>query len=158
METVTECKKVKDWQGKDGKLVPIYFVGLSDGQGGESFGKEIPVGTPVSELIIESSQYGLKIKPKNAPQSFSGGGGGGRGRSGNESFALSYAKDLVVAGKVDLGQILKTADKLYDWLEAKKPKPQPQTVQSPVILASQLPDKPAQQTQVQSTPSDDLPF
>lgn len=151
METVTECRKVKDWTGKDGKLVPIYFVGLSDGQGGESFGKEIPVGTPVSELILESGQYGLKIKLKNAPQSFSG-GGGGRGRSGNESFALSYAKDLVVAGKVDIGAILKTADKLYDWLEAKKPKAPAPTVQAPVLLASKLPDTKPQ------TPSDDLPF
>jgi len=54
METVVKCEKLKDWTGKDGKLVPIYSIGLSDGRGGESFGKEIPVGTPVSELILEN--------------------------------------------------------------------------------------------------------
>jgi len=118
METVIKCEKVKEWTNKDGKAVPIYFIGLSDGQGGESFGQEIPVGTPVGELKIESGQYGLKIK-WNKPGA-TGGFGGGRQRSGNESFALSYAKDLVVGGKVDVKLILETADKLYNWLEEKK--------------------------------------
>lgn len=117
METVTSCTKVRDWT-KDGKSVPIYSVGLSDGQGGESFGTEIPIGTPVDQLKIEPSQYGNKIK-WNKPGATGGFGGGGK-RSGNESFALSYSKDLVVAGKVDIKQILETADKLYNWLEAKK--------------------------------------
>jgi hypothetical protein len=141
METVVKCEKLKDWTGKDGKLVPIYSIGLSDGRGGESFGKEIPVGTPVSELILETGNYGLKIK-WNKPGS--GGGFGGSKRSGNESFALSYAKDLVVAGKVDIKQILPLADKLYDWLNSKK------EVSTPVVLASQLPTPKAQ--------DDDLPF
>lgn len=117
METVIKCEKVKEWTNKDGKAVPIYLIGLSDGQGGESFGVEIPIGTPIDQLKIDPSQYGNKIKwnKPGAPQ-----GGGGRQRSCNESFSLSYAKDLVVAGKVDIKQILETADKLYNWLEAKK--------------------------------------
>jgi len=122
METVTSCTKVRDWV-KDGKSVPIYSVGLSDGQGGESFGKEIPVGTPISELVIEASQYGNKIK-WNKPGA-SGGFGGGRQRSGNESFSLSYAKDYAVAmigqGKEFKSEhILQLADKFYEWLESKK--------------------------------------
>lgn len=145
MEKVISCTKVRDWT-KDGKSVPIYSVGLSDGQGGESFGKEIPVGTPMSELVLEQSQYGLKIK-WNKPGASGGFSGGGR-RSGNESFALSYAKDLVVGGKVDIKQILPTADKLYDWLESKKANA------NPVVLASQLPPKPAASNPI----SDDMPF
>lgn len=152
METVISCTKVRDWE-KDGKKVPIYSVALSDGQGGESFGKEIPVGTPMSELVLEQSQYGLKIK-WNKPGASGGFSGGGR-RSGNESFALSYAKDLVVGGKVDIKQILSTADKLYDWLEAKKAPQNP-----PVVLASQLPSKPANKPAPTGTDieSDSLPF
>lgn len=113
METVIKCEKIKDWNGK-----AIYSIGLSDGQGGESFAQEIPIGTPVSELVITpNGTYANKIKWNKPGQNQ---GGGGRPRSGNESFALSYAKDLVVAGKVDIKQIIETADKLFNWLESKK--------------------------------------
>ncbi len=113
METVTKCEKVKDWNGK-----PIYAIGFSDGQGGESFAQEIPIGTPMSECVITpNGNYPVKVK-WNKPGAQ--GGGGGRQRAGNESFALSYAKDLVVGGKVDIKQIIETADKLYQWLESKK--------------------------------------
>lgn len=148
METVISCNKTKEWNGK-----PIYAVGLSDGQGGESFAVEIPIGTPISDLIIEPSQWGNKIKLKKA----SGGGfsgGGFKARSGSESFALAYSKDLVVAGKVELKDILKTADKFYGWLESKKPA-------TTTVAASPAP-RPAQ-PQASPAPgaagaTDDLPF
>jgi len=148
METVISCTKVRDWT-KDGKSVPIYSVAFSDGQGGESFGKEIPVGTPMSDLTIEASQYGNKVKLKNQGGGYSGGGGR---RSGNESFALSYAKDYAVAkvgnGKEFKGEdILKLADLFYNWLEKKKGVTAPST---PVVLASTLPTK--------TDSNDDLPF
>jgi hypothetical protein len=144
METVVGCKQVKEWTAKDGKKVPIYAVELSDGQGGESFGKEIPVGTPLSELVLESGRYGLKIK-WNKPGASGGFSGGGKSRSGNESFAMSYAKDIVVGGKTDLKNLLPLADKIYAWLEAKKA--------PPVVLASQLPSKPSS-----NYDNDELPF
>lgn len=152
METVITCTKAKDWTNGKGEKVPIYSIGLSDGRGGQSFGKEIPLGTPVSELeIIDKGQYGLGIKWKKA-QGGGGFGGGGR-RSGNESFALSYAKDLVVGGKVDIKQILPTAEKLYAWLEGKKGA-------APTQSAATL--EPKQQAQGQQAPLptvyDDLPF
>lgn len=143
METVISCTKVRDWT-KDGKSVPIYSVALSDGQGGESFGKEIPVGTPMSELILEQTSYGLKVK-WNKPGAPTNSGGYGGKRSGNESFALSYAKDIVVGGKTDVKNLFALADKMYDWLEKKKGAAPVQS--TPVVLASQLPDK-----------TDDLPF
>lgn len=122
--TVTKCEKVKDWTGKDGKQVPIYQVQLSDGQIGESFGKEIPTGTPLDQLVLETGQYGIKIK-WNKPQQ-SGGGGFGRGqRAGNESFALAYAKDYAVAvigsGKDFKGEaVIQLAEIFYNWMETKK--------------------------------------
>lgn len=112
--TVTKCEVLKHWE-KDGRKVPIYQVQLSDGQVAESFGKEIPVGTPLDQLEITKGDYGFKVK-WNQPNK----GGFTRQRSGNESFALSYSKDLVVAGKVSIDQILMTADRLYNWLESKK--------------------------------------
>lgn len=117
METVIECKKVKEWNGK-----PIYYIGLSDGQGGESF-QEIPKDTPVSELKIEQSQYGLKIKWNKPNQA--GGFGGGRPKTGNESFALAYAKDYAVAmitqGKEFKGEhVITLAELFYKWMEEKK--------------------------------------
>lgn len=113
METVTKCTKLKEWNGK-----PIYQIEMSNGAIGESFNQEIPVGTPEDQLVFTSNgTYADKVKwnNPNKPQ-----GGGFKQRSGNESFALSYSKDLVVAGKVDIAKILETADKLYTWLEAKK--------------------------------------
>lgn len=150
METVISCVKIKEVQGK-----PVYAIGLSDGQGGESFAVQIPVGTPVSDLTIEATQYGNRIKLKKA----TGGGsswGGAKQRGGSESFALSYAKDLVVAGKVELKNALKTADWFYNWLEGKKSA-------APQVVA------PTQGTAVNATtqtpahkpviePTDDLPF
>lgn len=113
MITVTSCEKAKEVNGKT-----VYKVGLSDGRFGESFATEIPKGTNAEELQIDETQWGLKFKliKKNG---FAG-GGGMKARSGNESFALSYSKDLVVAGKVEIKDILPIADKLYNWLESKK--------------------------------------
>jgi GTPase involved in cell partitioning and DNA repair len=151
METVVSCQKIKE---KDGKS--IYAIGLSDGRGGESFAVEIPVGTSVSDLNIEETQWGTRIKFKKAMNGYSG-GGGGKSRGGNESFALAYSKDLVVAGKVDLKQILATADKLYAWLESKKPisAPAPQPQQQPRPTA---PTAPAYTPPPGPGVTDDLPF
>ena len=120
METVVKCEKIKDWNGK-----PIYAIGLSDGQGGEAFAQEIPIGTPISELTITpNGNYAAKIK-WNKPGGGAGGFGGGRPKSGNESFALAYAKDYAVAmigqGKEFKGEhVITLADLFYNWMEAKK--------------------------------------
>lgn len=126
METVQSCTLLRNWKNpKDAnaKEVPIYSVMLTDGQGGESFGKEIPVGTAVSELVLESGQYGLKIK-WNKPVA-SGGFGGGKRQGGNESFALAYAKDIAVAhiekGKeFKASDVVTVAETFYNWMESKK--------------------------------------
>lgn len=121
METVITCTKARDWT-KDGKIVPIYTIGFSDGQGGESFGKEIPVGTPMSECVIEDNgQYAKKVK-WNKPNA---GGFKGGNRVGNESFALSYSKDVAIAyisqGKtIEPEKITTWAETFYNWMESKK--------------------------------------
>lgn len=154
METVISCVKMRE---KDGKA--IYAVGLSDGRGGESFAVQIPIGTPLGDLEIQETQYGTRIKLKKSGSGGGGGWGGGR-RSGNESFALAYAKDLVVAGKVELKDILNTANRFYSWMDGKKPDAsaapapanQPQQSAPPAQNGHGMPPPPPPQT------SDDLPF
>jgi hypothetical protein len=119
METVISCAKVKEWNGK-----PIYSVELSDGTKGESF-QEIPVGTSKTEIeITPNGQYAAKFKWKQ-PGKVAAGFGGGKVRSGNESFALAYAKDVACAhigqGKpFGAKEIVAVAEVFYTWLEGKK--------------------------------------
>src|SRR3990167_11105417 len=115
--TVASCTKIKDWTGKDGRVLPIFEITLSDGTKGESFGKEIPVGTPQESLDITEGQYGKKIKLKSA---VGGGFGGGKQRSGNESFSLSYSKDVwcaKIAAKETFSskECIILADAFYQW-------------------------------------------
>lgn len=125
MESVIKNDQSKDQNGmpKSWNNKPIYLIHLSDGRGGESF-TQIPIGTPVSDLeITPNPPYSDRIKLKKQGGSFSG--GGFKQRSGNESFSLSYAKDLAVAyvtkgTNVEPEKILLWADKFYEWLEKKK--------------------------------------
>lgn len=126
MITVTSCEKAKEVDGKNGK-VAIYKVGLSDGRFGESFANQIPTGTSADDLQIEETQWGLKFKKKAAVNGFSGGGGK---KSTNESFALSYSKDLVCAmlpkmekqpTSGELAKVVTTiAETFFNWLEGHK--------------------------------------
>lgn len=79
---------------------------------------------PCSFVTKGDKNYAWDVK-----EGQSGGFGGGfkAQRSGNESFSLSYSKDLAVAilargGTVSTEQILLDAEKFYLWLESKKPK------------------------------------
>lgn len=80
-----------------------------------------PVGTEVEYEIKGSTDYGNygKVgKPqdgsfqKNGVQNYQK-----KSQGSTASFALSYAKDLVVAGKVDPDQLLQSATKLNNWLK-----------------------------------------
>lgn len=109
MITVTTCEKAKEVNGK-----PVYKVGLSDGRFGESFANQIPVGTNADDLQIEETQWGLKFK-KKAVNGFAK-----AKPANNAAFAMSYAKDLVVADKIKFDQLIPAADKIYNWIESKK--------------------------------------
>lgn len=109
--TVKSCTKVKEWNGK-----PIYSVEFSDGTKGNSFGAEIPVGTAKSDLqITPKDGYPDDVKMKKAGFA----GGGGAKKVNNAAFAMSYAKDLVIAGKIELKDLSTYADKIHTWIESK---------------------------------------
>lgn len=128
--TVKTCiKKDKGWTNPEGKEVDIYKVTFTDGTEGEIMAKQIPVGTPLSQVTVTPGTYGNKLK-YNKPNGFSG--GSAKQRAGNESFALSYAKDIVVAmlmfGEIDkkakstdLSKVtMAMADEFFNWLEKHK--------------------------------------
>lgn len=115
--TVKTCiKKEKGWTNPEGKEVDIYKVTFTDGTEGEIMAKQIPLGTPLSEVTVTPGTYGNKLK-YNKPNGF---GGAAKVRAGNESFAMSYSKDLCVAGKIDIKDLSTYAEKIYQWLESKK--------------------------------------
>lgn len=121
METVTKCTKIKDWNGK-----PIFQVEMSNGAIGESFNQEIPVGTPEEQLIFTTNgTYADKVKWNKPNQGGGGSWKGGGNRGGNESFALSYAKDIACAhiahGKeFKSAEVVRVAQEFYEWLQSKK--------------------------------------
>ena len=116
METVTSCKPIKVWE-KDGKEVQIYESTLSDGTKGESFGKETPEWPAQEALDITEGQYGKKIKLKSQ-----GSGFGKKPQIQPSTMCLSYAKDLVVAGKLEFKDILPAAEKFLNWVKQMESK------------------------------------
>jgi hypothetical protein len=125
MTTVTACTFLKEWSS-NGKTGKVYDVTFSDGTKGQSF-SEIPSGTSKDDLeITPNGNYPDKIKliKKNGFM------GAAKPRVGNESFALAYSKDLIVAmlpkmekqpASGELAKvILATAEVFYTWMETKK--------------------------------------
>lgn len=114
METVKECKFKKDYTSKDGRSGKIYDVVFSDGVIAQAF-SEIPVGTSKDDLDITPGQgtFPPTVKQRKA-------GGFGAKKVNNAAFAISYAKDLVIADKINFDQLLPAADKIYNWIESKK--------------------------------------
>jgi hypothetical protein len=122
--TVTSCTYLKEWSA-NGKTGKVYDVLFSDGSKGQSFA-EISKGTPKDDLeITPNGNYPDKVKAK-AKNGFAGAGK----PKGNESFALSYSKDLVIAmlpkmekqpTSTELAKVITTvADTFFNWLETKK--------------------------------------
>ena len=104
------------WDSKYG-LMYKYEVSMENGDTGEysstkyssvtEDGFPFPEGKEVS-YDFQDGQY-PKIKTVSDFKPFK--------KSGNNaSFALSYAKDLVIADKVGIDKILETATKLNEWL------------------------------------------
>jgi hypothetical protein len=114
--SVVSNTKIKEWTNPKGEKVPIYKVEFADFTFAESFGKEIPVGTLLTDLIIEDGQYGRKVKMKPTG---SAGGGFKKQTPNNAAFCMAYSKDLVVAGKIPIDQMSKYAELMYSWIESK---------------------------------------
>lgn len=116
-----------------------------------------PTGSEVDYNVTkthpEYGNSGTVKKPDSSNYSQSNGSKGGVGA--NRSFALSYAKDVLVASYMTQNQevlVLSTeqmfglAEKMHQWLEDKKEEPKPTTEEKQEGL------------QTEKHPDDDLPF
>src|SRR5688572_27207745 len=113
--TLTACTEKK----KTDKFT-VYEATDSEGKKYDAF-EQLETGKPIQVDVIPNGNYNPRLKPIKPKNGF----GGGKQRAGNESFALSYAKDIQVA-HIMMGKEFKTenmltvADKLFEWLEKHK--------------------------------------
>lgn len=130
---IEDILNVRKWNGQNG--VVYYFDILLDNHDRGSIGKKSKESLKVGDTLVyllEEGEKGNKIK-EFKENGFSGGFQGNRGatRGGNESFALSYAKDIVVAMIAKKATLDKTpaelaeytmtmADKFKHWLDEHK--------------------------------------
>jgi hypothetical protein len=113
---ITKLEFKKTWTGNHGEM-HSFFVEFDNAQKGEvNFKSKEPwakIGDEVEYTSTPNGEYPDRIKMeqvKEFKQGFKQGGD-------RKGFALSYAKDLVVAGTIPLSQILETADKFLAWME-----------------------------------------
>ena len=119
-----KISKVKSVQGngtfesKHGLLYKFEYE-MEDGQvlmaNHKTPSSPFAIGDDVEYVIKGSNDYG-SWGNVSKPQEGEFKQGGGFKKHSNGSFALSYAKDLVVADKIDIKDILTTADRFNDWL------------------------------------------
>lgn len=115
---ITRTVFVSEWSGPSGQVY-YHEIELSNGDKGQIGSKEkMPAKlNPGSELTytIEETARGNKIKAVSTP----GQQGGFKGRASDpkQSFTTmgySYAKDLVVAGKIDMKDFHLLARDIFD--------------------------------------------
>ncbi|HKK12410.1 MAG TPA: hypothetical protein VJ945_06235 [Flavobacteriaceae bacterium] len=123
MKKTSKVKKVQangTWNSNDGTLYYKYDYEMEDGTALQAMHKSqrpFGIGDDVDYEVTRTHEiYGNSGKVSK-PNEFQK--GGFKKSGGNGSFALSYAKDLVVADKIDIKQILETADKFKNWLDGK---------------------------------------
>jgi hypothetical protein len=122
---ITRTTFKQEWKGDKGSVF-YHDIELDNGDKGSIGAKEqMPSKlNPGQELTytIEAGQHGNKIK---AVAAAGGGGGFGGGRKGPEpktqiiGFAMSYTKDLIVAGKISMDQLAVNFEKIYNLMASK---------------------------------------
>lgn len=129
---ITKINYAKTWNGEKG-TVYYHDVEFENGdKGSAGFNKECPaeyeIGTTHDYELTPNAnpQYAGKIKFIKA--NVGGGKGGFSKPANNAGFALSYAKDVMIASMAEgskmpflnSDQVLILAEKFYNWLEARK--------------------------------------
>lgn len=118
----------KSFNGNYGEMF-VHEITFENGDKGQYLSKSNPQNKFVqgNEVeyefsITQNGQFtNTSIKPIKDPATFVA----TKQRGGNESFALSYAKDMAVAylnkgNELSTAQIIELAEKFYLWLNSKK--------------------------------------
>ncbi len=131
---ITRTVFKNEWNNPKGGSVFYHDIELENGDKGSIGSKEKEPAklNPGSELTY-TLEAG-KIKAVNPNQNgFSGGGGMKKVPANNASFAMAYAKDVLIASwtsqsamstvavpMISTDEMLKLADKMFNWMEGKK--------------------------------------
>jgi hypothetical protein len=121
---ITKCSFTKEW-GEGSSKTFFHDIELDNGDKGSIGAKEknpdkLKTGSELT-YTIESGQYGNKIKAVNS-QPVYGGGGGKKGPDPKVQivgFAMSYTKDLIIAGKVEIKLLPETFERIHSLMAAK---------------------------------------
>lgn len=121
---IKAVKFISEWAGPNG-TVYYHEVEFDNGDKGQIGTKEklppkIAVGAELT-YTIENTGKGNKIKPVQPSGGFQGGGKKAviDPKVQMISFAMAYTKDLVVAGKVELSNMSKYFEIIYDAMVKK---------------------------------------
>lgn len=117
---ITRTTFKNEWTG-NGNTVYYHDIELDNGDKGSIGSKEkMPARLNPGQELTYTIDNG-KIKAV-AP---AGGGFTGGGKKGPDpkvqltAFAMSYTKDLIVAGKLDIGQLAATFERIHSLMTAK---------------------------------------
>ena len=129
--TIMKCEFQKEWHNPKGGIVYYHNITLDNGDSG-SIGtssknpEEIQVSS-VLKYSIESTDRGNKIKAIKDTHTPIYSGGVGSSKYKIEPFehkaagmAMGYVKDLIVADKIEIKDLISSFEKIYSTILAKK--------------------------------------
>lgn len=122
---ITRTVFKSEWTGPNGKVY-YHDIELDNGDKGSIGSKEkmpskLNPGQELTYTIESDPRGGFKIKAVNAQ----GGGFAGGGRKGPDpkvqivGFAMSYTKDLIIGGKIEIGKLPETFERIHSLMAAK---------------------------------------
>ena len=133
--TITNLQPAGGYDGQNGHINTFHMTiqfpdGMVTGEiGTKSQNYPANVGDSIS-VDVSQTQYGVrfkKVNPQYAQQDAQQGQQNNtNGKKDNKSFAMAYAKDLVVADKIRLGDMVGWATVMEDWMGGRAQIPQPQ--------------------------------
>jgi hypothetical protein len=117
---ITRTVFKNEWAGPNGNVY-YHDIELDNGDKGSIGSKEKMPSKLNSGQELTYTIQDNKIKAVNAPGS-GGGFSGGKGPNPKVQivgFAMSYTKDLIIGGKVDIKQLPETFEKIHSLMAAK---------------------------------------
>lgn len=123
---ITRTVFKSEWAGPNGNVY-YHDIELDNGDKGSIGSKEkmptkLNPGSELTYTIEADARGGFKIKAMN-PNAGGGGFTGGGKRPDPKvqivGFAMSYTKDLIIGGKVDIGKLPETFERIHSLMAAK---------------------------------------
>jgi hypothetical protein len=119
---ITRTTFKNEWSG-NGNTVYYHDIELENGDKGSIGSKEkMPARLNPNSMLTYTIE-GNKIKAVNTPSGNSGFSGGGKKGPDPKvqivGFAMSYTKDLIIGGKVEIKQLPETFERIHSLMASK---------------------------------------